>query len=186
MCSGWPEHWLHTLSPPGISHTRLVSSLLGTAPLDPALCPAGASQILVLHGRGRRESLTRPFLNHRNHHAKSFACSGDQIRPWSPVENPQLQVLSFGEVLTAAAVMSRHLQLTEGQGQRPGANGSVCVQQGTREPDEQLVIQPFLKNSPSWRSSHLPKVLSCRACVSLSLETRSKLNMFLLKSSCCF
>lgn len=127
MCSGWPEHWLHTLSPPGISHTRLVSSLLGTAPLDPALCPAGASQVLVLHGRGRRESLTRPFLNHKNHQAKSFACSGDQIRPWSPVENPQLQVLSFGEVLTAAAVMSRHLQLTEGQGQRGQERMEVSV-----------------------------------------------------------
>lgn len=150
MCSGWPECWLHTLTPPGISHTRLVSSLLGTAPLDPALCPAGASQILVLHGRGRRESLTRPFLNHRNHHAKSFACSGDQIRPWSLVENPQLQVLSFGEVLTAAAVMSRHLQLTEGQGQRGQEQMEVSV--GSKVPESLM---------SSWSFSLSLKTLRC-------------------------
>lgn len=32
------------------------------------------------------------------------------------MENPQLQVLHLGKVLTTAPVMSWHLQLTEGQG----------------------------------------------------------------------
>lgn len=157
MCSGRPEHWLHTLSPPGISHTRLVSSLLGTAPLDPALCPAGASRILVLHGRGRRESLTRPFLNHKNHQAKSFWGS-DQTMESSG--EPTTAGAEFWGGADSSCSHEQALAAPRRAGsERPGANGSVCVQQGTRGPDGQLVIQPFLKNSPLWRSSHLPKVL---------------------------
>lgn len=61
--AGWSEHWLHTLTPPEISHIQLVSSVLGMAPLEIHPLPHWCLQMLVLHRRGRRERLTRLFLN---------------------------------------------------------------------------------------------------------------------------
>lgn len=46
----------------------------------------------------------------------------------SPVENPQLHVLHLGRVLTAAPVVSRHLQLTEEEGQRDQEQMQVSVE----------------------------------------------------------
>lgn len=176
-----PEHCLHTLTPPGISHTQLVSSGQGTASLETHPEPHWCLQMLVLHRRGRRESLTRLGL-------KDLTPGKIICLFWESADSTRSRTHS-SRCRKGAEHSSGHEQALAAHRRAgpegPRANASVC---GALVPKGLMgsCSSSLALKTLSWRSSHLPEVFSSRTCISLSLETQSKLNMFLLQSSCCF
>lgn len=80
--------------------------------------------MLVLHRRGRRESLTR--LGLKDLTPGKIICLFWESELIPPEAEPIAP--GAGKVLSTALVMSRHLQLTEGLGQRDHEQMQVSVE----------------------------------------------------------